>query len=517
MPKKRWPLQSAGAWLCCLALILPAMASPADSSESPFVVDAWGTEQGLPGSAVISMIQAHDGYLWLGTQHGLVRFDGVHFTVFDEENTPGLDNDQIGYLFEDSHTNLWIGTGTAGFVMVNNGKFRNFGTTNNIGKIIYAVENSSGVWFQAAKGLFHYHDGKMDFHPGVVSPELFLLGDWVVIPSKSGGFWQLQNGTVEKKENNHSTKNFGAFPWGNLRINAACEDQNGNLIVGTLGAGVFWYEPDGKYRQISTNEGLSSPFVLCLCMDHDGNLWVGTDGGGLDRIRKKIFDSPPGLDSRNVQSLAPDTNGGLWVAFGALGAAYYSTNGVREFHVGLLQDAWTVLVDQQGTVWAGTRDQGLFRFETNHFQFVTGAEVLGPQISVLFEDHTGQLWVGTPNGLARREGHDWKLYTTRDGLPGNAVSAIAEDAAGNLWIGTQDSGLACFKDDKFASYQASNDGLPGNDISCLYVDKNGDLWVGTSTGENGRATPRAMVWSATASVTSLKTARAICGLAPTWD
>ena len=131
-------------------------------------------------------------------------------------------------------------------------------------------------------------------------------------------------------------------------------------------------------------------------------------------------------------------------------------------------------------VWVGTRDEGLFQFQTNHFRPAPGAEILGPQIFALFEDRSGQLWAGTQNGLARWNGWDWKLFTTRDGLSENAVRAIAEDTAGNLWIGTENRGLNFFKDGKFISYQATENGLPGNDISCLYVDKDGVLWVGTS-------------------------------------
>jgi ligand-binding sensor domain-containing protein/signal transduction histidine kinase len=524
MPKKRWLLQFAGPLFCVLALTISFAAGATEQSDSPFIVDTWGTEQGLPGSVVISMIQGHDGYLWLGTQHGLVRFDGIQFTIFDEEKTPGLNNNQIDYLFEDSHTNLWIGTDSGGVALEKDGRIKNFalGHNGHEGRLVSACEDSTGaVWLYTADAhLGRYQDGKMavwnfnfkspavcrmivaeksgslwigedwgmfSFRPSNFSPPAFAIDQLIraqrldyILASRRGGTWRLVNGHVQKWGAAQLEKDFGPYPWGNDIIKAACEDQNGNLIVGTLGAGVFWYQPDGKYFQISTNEDLSSPFVLCLCMDHDGNLWVGTDGGGLDRIRRKIFDTPPGLDSRNVQSLAPGKNGGLWVAFGALGAAHWNTRGIQEFPVGPLHDAWTVLADQQGTVWAGTRDQGLFQFETNHFQFVTAAEVLGPQISALFEDHAGQLWVGTPNGLARRDGHDWKIYTTRDGLPGNAVSAIAEDAAGHLWIGTEDSGLACFKDGKFVSYQASENSLPGNNISCLFVDEQGDLWVGTS-------------------------------------
>ncbi len=495
-----------------------------DSSNSPFIVDAWGTEQGLPGSVVFSVIQTQDGYLWLGTQHGLVRFDGIRFTVFDEENTPGLNNDQIDYLFEDSHTNLWIGTDAGGVAREKDGRIKNFalGRSGHDGRLVSACEDARGaVWLYTADAhLGRYQTGKMDlwnfnfnapsvcrmivaeksgplwigedwgmfsFRPSNFSPPAFAIEQLIraqrldyILASQHSGTWRLIDGRVQKWSSTRLEKDFGPYPWGNDIIKGACEDKNGNLIVGTLGAGVFWYEPDGKYRQISTAQGLSSPFVLSLCLDHEGNLWVGSDGGGLDRIKRKIFNTPAGLHPWNIQSLSEDGHGGLWVAFGALGAAYWKTDSVQYFHVGPLQDAWTVLADHLPRVWMGTRDEGLFQFETNHFQPVPGADILGPQISVLYANHSGQLWVGTPNGLGSWNGQDWKIYTTRDGLSGNVVSAIAEDAKGNLWIGSEDDGLSRLKNGKFVSYRQSENGLPGNDISCLYVDKDGNLWVGTS-------------------------------------
>ena len=114
MPKKHRKLEFAWLLLCVGLLISPAMAGTADQSDLPFIVDVWGTKEGLPENSVISVIQTRDGYLWLGTLNGLVRFDGNHFTVFDENNTPGLNSGRIVYLFEDSHTNLWVGTDTAG-------------------------------------------------------------------------------------------------------------------------------------------------------------------------------------------------------------------------------------------------------------------------------------------------------------------------------------------------------------------------------------------------------------------
>jgi len=524
MPKKRRLLQFAALGFCVFAAGFAATANATDAPDSPFYVDAWGSKEGLPGSAVISTIQTRDGYLWLGTQYGLVRFDGIRFTVFDEENTPGLNNDQIVYLFQDSHTNLWIGTDAGGAAREADGTITNFtlGRSGHEGRLVSACEDASGaVWLYTADAhLGRYQNGKMqvwDFNfrtPAICrmmvaekSGRLWVGEDWGMFSFRSSNFnppafaieqqipvqrldyilagqhdgtWRLINGRVQKWGSTRLERDLGRYPWTNLVVTCAGEDKDGHLIVGTLGAGVFWYEAEGKYRQISTAQGLSSAYVLSLCLDHDGNPWVGTDGGGLDRIKRKTFDTPNGLPPWNIQSLSEDAQGSLWVAFGASGAACWNTNFVQYFDVGPLQDAWTALVDHQQRVWVGTRDEGLFQLETNHFQPAPGAEILGPQISALFEDRAGQLWAGTQNGLARWNGQNWKMYTTRDGLPGNAVSAIVEDARGNLWVGTENAGLASFQDGKFGVYQAGTNGPPGNDISCLDLDPDGVVWVGTS-------------------------------------
>jgi ligand-binding sensor domain-containing protein/signal transduction histidine kinase len=483
MLKNRWALRLAWLWLCGFGCLFSANADVSKSG-SPFIVDVWSTEEGLPQSSVISVIQTKDGYLWLGTLNGLVRFDGNHFTVFDQNNTPGLSSDRIVYLFEDSQTNLWVGTESAGLNLIKGGKVKNFNTGNGTGenRVIYAYEDSTDdIWFYAADGhFFSCQNGKMIFYdPSIFPAQLFKQAVKINIPSQSGGFWRMENGSIQKWGNNQLEKDFGACPWTNAPVTAACEDANGNLIVGTLGAGVFWFDANGKYECISKDDGLSSAYVLSLCMDREGNLWVGTDGGGLDRIKRKVFFSPAELHSWAAQSLSEDAQGGLWAAFGALGASYWSTNSVQDFRVGRGQDAWEALVDQQQQVWIGTRDDGLFLFQTNHFIPAPGAEVLGPQIFALFENHSGQLWAGAQNGLGCWNGQNWKIYTARDGLSENVIRAIAEDTNGNFWIGTESHGLDFFQNGKFISYRKSENGLPGDDISCLYLDKEGALWVGT--------------------------------------
>jgi signal transduction histidine kinase/ligand-binding sensor domain-containing protein len=463
----------------CLALFAAARVC-AGASDSPFTVDSWSAENGLPDNEVFSVVQTKDGYLWLGTLHGLVRFDGNQFTWFDQMNTPGLNSDWIVFLYEDRQTNLWIGTQASGLAVIQNGKIKSFQKeTAGIGPVTAAIEDAGNdIYFYSENGLAQYHAGQMNYYSGVHSSQLEPLARHWIVPSPEGGGWEIWGGRIKKVDRNGVEKDFGPFPW-KSPVQAACEDNTGNLIVGTVGAGIFWFDATGNYRHISTADGLSSDLVLSLCIDSEGDLWAGTSGGGLDRVKRKIFGSLENFWA--VQSVSEDARGGFWAAITTAGVSYWQSNTTRVFKVGQGQacEAWTVLVDDRQGVLAGSRGEGLFTFQTNHFSPVPPAAILGQDIFALFESRDGRLWAGSGNGLGCWDGQKWKLFTAADGLSGNAVSAIAEDSAGHLWVGTEDSGLNYFDGGKFVSYRTTN-GLPGDDISCLYVDSQGVLWVGTA-------------------------------------
>jgi ligand-binding sensor domain-containing protein/signal transduction histidine kinase len=468
-------------WLLLCFLCTAISTFAAGPADSPFIINSWNVENGLPDNEAISILQARDGYLWIGTLHGLVRFDGSEFTTFNEMNTPGLKNDRVVFLYEDHETNLWIGTQTAGLAVIQNGKITDFETeTASAGPITSAQEDSSGIFFYSRSGTMRYQNGKMNFLRNIYSQQSMLLTAHLLAPSRDGGYWELWNG-IQKRNGQNIEKNFGPTPWGNTFITATYEDEKGNLIVGTLGEGIFWFDADGHHRQITQADGLSSDFVLSLCLDDEGNLWVGTDGAGLNRIKKKIFTSPENFHPWAVQSIAQDAAGGLWAAFGASGASYWRSNISRDYQLGETRQAWEILVDHQNRIWAGSQAEGLFLFGPNRFSPVLPARVQGlKEIFALFESRDGTLWVGSHDGLGHWDGQQWKLLTTHDGLSENSIRAIAEDSNSNLWIGTENSGLDYFDGNKVVSTQTTTNGLPGNDISCLYADNDGVLWVGTA-------------------------------------
>jgi signal transduction histidine kinase/ligand-binding sensor domain-containing protein len=535
MAINRWTLAKmltlAGWWAAACLAALPAAADTGRYC----VVDGWGTGEGLlPQSSIISMVQAHDGYLWLGTLNGLARFDGVHFTVFDESTTPQLSSIQTVKLFEDSQSNLWIGTESAGAMLVTNGQIikLDFGAGRRRGHLVSVCEDSLGaVWLLTQDDEFaRYWQGNMDVWKisgdsstdgrAVIADKSGMV--WVgtdheiisvdptevrskaplpektrqsvgqlkfLLASRDGGYWRIADGVVQKCAGTNVEKDFGAYPWipNNDPVNAACEDHDGNLIAGLLNQGIFWFDAEGRATHISTNNGLANNSVLSLVVDSDGSLWAGMDGGGpadrpLNRITRSIFnllDSSAGLV---VQSICADNKGGLWFSPKDNDFCYLKdgvTTKVKST-VGTLSmyNPKAVLVDSNQGVWAATVGVNLFELEDDEFKPVPDISFLNPEISALYQGHGGRLWVGTQGGLECWNGESWQVFTTNNGLSANIVRAIADDAGGNVWVGTEQGGLDLLREGKVTCFQKTN-GFPSDNISCLYLDGGGVLWIGT--------------------------------------
>jgi signal transduction histidine kinase/streptogramin lyase len=260
------------------------------------------------------------------------------------------------------------------------------------------------------------------------------------------------------------------------------------LVVGTLGAGVFWFGPEGQATCLSTNQGLSQNLVLSLQVDREGTLWVGTDGKGLNRVKRQVFATVEESRNQTVQSLCEDAQGGLWIGFNtveynASGAAYLRDGTWQRYGLaqGLLNSSvWAVFVDRSQQVWAGTY-RGLYQLRGGRFQPTVGVPA-AIVILAIHQDRQGQLWFGTPQGLLRREAQGWRMFTTREGLSADEVRAIADDLEGNLWVGTRGGGLNCLRDGRFTSFRKSPDDLPSDNIAALHVDSDGVLWVATDGG-----------------------------------
>jgi ligand-binding sensor domain-containing protein/signal transduction histidine kinase len=518
MPKNRWVSTAAAACLCAAV----HLARGADARFT--VIDK---SQGLPRSSVLAMTQTRDGYLWLGTGRGLARYDGMQFTVFNGNNTPGLSGQMFVKIFEDSHTNLWLGTESAGVLLAKDGQLTNLniGRGSPSGHLVAACEDPSGaVWLSTADGqLYRYLNGKVELIParqchalmaedsGLIwialggpggVDTLFALGPFTgavmagfplayqvpagkvdyLLASRQGGYWRLANNRIEKWRRDHRERDYGAYPWNPAQgVLAACEDNQGNLIVGTYGDGVFWFDAQGNATRLASK--LGTTFIFSLVMDRQGCLWVGTDANGLKSVRPQVFELLEKSHNLSINSVCEDGSGGLWFAINNGGVDFWKNGQLKEFRGAEgLSDLYvrSVFADSGQRIWAGTKDGGLFELQNGRFHHVPLPRIPDANVSTIYEDRHGTLWAGTAGGLARQADGAWKVITRSEGLSANSVQALAEDAEGSFWVGTS-AGLDRLQGGQVAAFGKTN-GLPSDNITALCANPDGVLWIGTDGG-----------------------------------
>ena len=513
------------SWLIAtLGLLLSGSIGRAANAR--FTVDVFGTLEGLPSRAVLALTQTRDGYLWAGTPHGLARFDGLEFRVFDPNNTPGLRSGEILSLYGDRQGNLWVGTGNAGVTLVHSGKV----SALEVGRITGIGEDANGsVWFYNDSGkLFRYRDKQVDewnanvghatIFRGLVADENGIL--WVgtdtnlaalgpipppggtakanlrvipqstrlerldlVLASKFGGYWRLGDFRIERWKEGRLISDW-PYPSATGVPVAACEDLSGNLVVGTFGDGVYWFDAKGTPLKI---EGLSHSFVVAVIIDREGSLWVGTNGGGLNRVKRQAFEVLEFSQGRTVQSVCEDEKGGIWIGYNADKIDYWFSNNLQQINLTLpdpsvLSYVKSVFVDKDGRVLAGTsnlRGPHLFQMQDNRFQPIPHFNFVNWDVFASYQER-GPVWVGSQAGLCRWDQRGWLFYTN-SGNP-TALRALAADREGNLWVGTDGYGLYLLRDEESFTRFTKTNGLPSDTISSLYFDEENVLWVGTPAG-----------------------------------
>jgi ligand-binding sensor domain-containing protein/signal transduction histidine kinase len=502
------------------------------SQLSQYQTTTWRVEDGLPQSTVTCIAQSADGYLWLGTQNGLVRFDGVKFRVFDENNTPAIKNSRIVHLLSEKDGTLWVGTEHGGLVFLREGRFTSLevpgrGTTHDYARVfcddregaLWQVScewqlikllqgqftvfsdhwNLSNHWAQAlacdAQGqIWVGTDNELAvlqgglFHPmwGRTNEENFRVD--FLSPSCGGGVWVAANGRLRKFEAGHWTRDLGFYGWTNRPIYDLCEDRENRLWVATLGSGLFRYDPNGEVLHLTSENGLPTDFVRCVTEDREGNVWVGTEGGGLCRLKQSIFRTygvKEGLASDQVMAVAEARDGGLWISTDGNGLDHWQNGKVQHygFNEGLRNgNVWSVVEDRHGIVWAGTWD-GLYELDGGKFSGLSDGQTIGWQVLAMYEDAAGNLWLGQQafGGITRLRNAERDVVK----IPGTSanldVRTFMEDHDGNLWVGTSEDGLYRIKNGNVTHF-GRKDGLGSDSIWCLYVDGQGVLWVGACRG-----------------------------------
>jgi signal transduction histidine kinase/ligand-binding sensor domain-containing protein len=444
-PRSRAPRRATLALLGTLTLSGLTRPAQADGGDTPtFVVTRWSDAPNLPLPEVSALARTPDGFLWLGTKGGLVRFDGASFR---RESVPGLEATAQRWIYDlgvDGRGTLWAGTKAAeGLLAHRDGRWHApvHGPALGHVRVLRATPDGS-LWVGSERGLFALHGERLE---PLVSAE--ALGGYVeaLAPAVDGGLWVGSN------------------------------------------AGVFHYRPDQTPRARPLEAtGAAPTHVLSLLEDDDG-LWIGTAAGLHHRRGGSVTAVPvtAGLPTARVYALARDRRGTLWVG---TRAGLYRRQGDR-FEPGALDRTgatgtiWELREDEEGTLWVGSK-AGLLRLRPALFGAVPWP--VGPgrppgASTAILVDGGGGVWAGTAGqGLARLEEGGWRFFRRADGLCTESVLALGPSRDGGLWVGGGPDGPArvCrFHDGRFLP-EDTRALADGELVRTLHEDRQGRLWVG---------------------------------------
>lgn len=511
-------------WLFLVATVLSFANSthalnPAKAI-AEYLHDRWQAEQGFPGETVNAIAQTPDGYLWLGTNRGLVRFDGVSFVLIEHSDSSSVPFGPVLGLATDAEGNLWVRLegpdllryhdGTFQKVLPSKGEEKNVITAMCIGEkgqlllsglesgvirssnhgfvpvssrlavpglIISMAETRDGkVWLGTrVQGLYYFDEGRVTFLSEELKDKkinsLLEIGSELWIGTDSG----LLHWNGEKLSN----------PLDRGQITAIIEDRDSNIWVATS-TGLLRINKEGVSSAESGEKRADS--VTAVFEDREGNLWVGTTRG-LERLRDSAFTTysvSDGLPSENNGPLYVDPRRRTWFAPGDGGLYWLKDRGVQRVTIGGLRDDVVYSMDGRGgQLWIGRRN-GLTHLEDHGSSFTaktyTTADGLAQDsVYAVHQSRDGTVWAGTLNaGVSRLKEGRFITYDTTNGLASNTVSSIAEDADGTMWFGTP-NGLSALSKAQWRTY-TSQDGLPPGNVNCLWSDSAGVLWIGTENG-----------------------------------
>ena len=497
------------ALIFSLIVIQPAGSAPALSSVTFYPGTSLDFQQitvndGLSQNGILSLLQDQRGYLWIGTQDGLNRYDGYSFTQFknDPQNPNSISYNSIISLYEDREGFLWAGTWGGGLNRYDpvTGTFNRFlhdpndpASLSNSVVTSITQDQSGRLWVGTLGGLdlFYPSTGKfIHFHPDTEDPATLSSNVISAIyPASDGTLWV---GT-------------GAF--------------------GTAGSGLNHFDPssDESTRIPASGACLLSPNVSSLAMDQNGVLWVGHGGSGLPGDGVDEYDPATGKclhfvvragsqsNNNNVTSLLVDRDNRLWVSLWGGGLLRMEADRPGVF-VNIHHDpsdpeslssdnASILLQDRSGVLWVGTYDMGLDKLVLENLQFRTyqnnpavPASLASNRVSSFAETGEGKIWVGTLEAgldnfdpLTGQFIHYRNIPSRPDSLSSNRVMSLFTDSDGTLWVGTVNAGLDHFNPQTgvFQHYKHDSNNpasLIDDEVTYINRDTSGALWVATLGG-----------------------------------
>ena len=512
-----------------LVAVTATAARPALSTDPDYLIDTWAAGEEWPGSSADTMAQTPDGYLWLGSPEGLVRFDGVKFSLFDQASPPQLPHRAIVKLLLDRTGRLWAGT-VRGVSVRSGAEWQTValpGPDNNRGShlVVTLTERPGGDLLATTHdgGVLEFHAGEfraLPSPPGEANARyqgcVDDAGNWWVVQSKfigkwdgqrwietvalagtpplgpgqvgcvagrAGGLWLLL-GTELRHYQGTTEIRRTALPGFKSDVLDLLEDSRGNVWICTGGAGLWQVSASQQVRHWSPLNGLADNTTRCAFEDREQNVWVGLRQGGLTRFKERTFHSVLTVTNRLcfarfALATAP-TNGvfvasflqGLWRADGGRVAKVPLPGALNEAAVSAL----SLMLDRTGRFWIGAMTNGVWCVEGSAARWLSIDAAGRAPVQALFEDSRGRIWLAGGQAAAVFEAGVLRGFGPGEGLPAGLVNAFAEDEAGAIWL-AQDRGVFRLETNRWTEVGGAKGGVRG--MTCLHSEADGTMWLGS--------------------------------------
>lgn len=516
------------------------LASTPNLTPTQYVRQYWGPERGFPTGTVYAICQTPDGYLWIGTERGLVRFDGVSFTLIATQLPSSAALGPVLGLQADDEGSLWVRVLGPNLLRYRDGAFTraapDLGWPN--GNVSAAARTSDGglVLCTMGGGVMTYGGGR----PQIVAPASALPRSPVIsiaesndaavwLGTRDAGLFRMNAGSAavavpgsEEFKINCLLAQGGSGLWigtdagvvrwdgtaltraglpssiAHVQALAMSDDRNGNLWIGTSSHGLLRLDARGVTAFDDRAAGPRRP-VTAIFEDREGNIWTGSDAG-IERIRGAAFatySTPEGLPSESIGPIYVDPAGRTWFAPVDGGLFWLESGAVRRVSAaGLDRDVVYSIGGRGDDVWVGRRTGGLTRLRVEGDAvraetYTHGDGLAQDSVYAVCVARDGAVWAGTLGaGASRLSDKALTTYTTADSLASNTISAVCQSSDGTVWLGTP-NGLCAFAGGRWRTYGAE-DGLVSQDVCCIFEDSGATLWIGTARGlaylRDGRVT-----------------------------
>lgn len=450
-------------------------------------ITVYTAKDGLPMNSLKKVFQDSRGYIWIGTQEGLVRFDGVEFKTYDKSQYPGLNNNFIWDIDEDNHGNIWLGTAGGGVSCFDGLKFTSYDTSdglcnNYVNKILAAKDGT--IWIGTHGGLSKFKNG--EFYSFAERNSMKGRNIYSILENSKGQIVLGNSGRTLSVLDHESFKHYYSEPY---RIYSMLQMKSGEIILGTDYGNIFTFSDSkielfqNKFQKISAEV---QKLIRDAVKDRHGNLWFCSETDGIIRFSKNKFDTlnvGNGLPVTTNLALSSteDEEGNLWFA-GDFGLIKLKDNKFTCFgkpEGAQSEFAHTVCEDLHGNICIGFRDSGLSLFEDQKTSnFGSEAGFPGTELLSLHPDSEGGLWLGYNHSdiINFSKGRINRLIL-RPEEPNSCVFSLFINNKQELWLGTNNF-ISKFKDNHFTTYLFDYP-RPKNEIISITQTRDECVWFGT--------------------------------------